>query len=419
MSQTNPKKIIVFDLSRMVTYLERCLPGGIERVDINYLNALLNDDRFRIQGAFEFIQRDINYVVGISDGLTQKIHQHLYGKWILGKSADEPFIEKGKRLKEELSREVKGRRIVASKRLDESLLKLVGNGQAPVYLNCHFINIPDGDKHKEVIAASGFSPAYVVHDLISIEFPEYSYTTDMGRGHLKRLNAAGQLNARIIAISDHVKHKVRDVADTLGFKNLRITVNRNGVDERFIRPAGRTHTVKNQFVFVSTLEPRKNHALLLNVWKKIINSGLPDNEIPRLLFFGRRGWGAQNVFDMLDRSAALARYVIENNKGTDEEIVCAIQESKAMLFPSFDEGWGLPIVEALALGTPVICSDLPVHRECTQGLAHYLDPIDGLGWHQTIMDVSRGHQALSAQGFQPIRWKDAAQGLADIVAEID
>ncbi len=420
MSPTRPTKTVVFDLTRAVKYMDRCLPSGIERVDINYLNGLMNDDRFKVKGAFEFVQKGTNYLVGVSDEMTRRIHRHLYGKWILGQPADEPFIAAGKAIRDELVQAVRGVRIVSGKRIDEALMKLRKEDPAPVYLNCHFINIPDGEKHQEVIAATGFSPAYVVHDLIPIEFPDYSYANDQGKGHLKRLIAAGQLNATVIAISDHVKEKVREVSSALGFTDLKITVNRNGVEERFVTaPKRQDPAPRNQFVFVSTIEPRKNHALLLNVWKKIINSGLPEDEIPHLLIFGKRGWDIQNIVNMLERSPAIARYVSENNKATDEEIVQAIQASKAVLFPSFDEGWGLPIVEALSLGTPVICSDLPVHRECTQGLAHYIDPIDGLGWYEAIMAVSRGELVLDTQGFQPIRWKDSVRGLADIVASID
>ena len=414
------KKTVVFDLTRMVPYLERSLPSGIERVDINYLHGLMGDDRFAVKGAFEFIQRGANYFVGVSDDFTRRIHKHLYDKWILGQPSDDSFVRNARTLKEDVAKAVKGVRLAPGRRVDETLLKLGQGPHRPVYLNCHFINIPDGIQHREVMATCGFLPVYVVHDLIPIEFPEYAYTNDQGKSHFNRLVAAASLDARIIAISDHVKAKVREVGTALGYPDLNITVNRNGVEERFLQPAHNLpRAPRNQFVYVSTIEPRKNHALLINVWRKIINSGIPEDEIPQLLFFGRRGWGFQPVTDVFDRSHAITRYVTENNNASDEDIAQAIRESKAVLFPSFDEGWGLPIVEALALGTPVICSDLPVHRECSQGLGHYVDPIDGIGWYEAIMAVSREELRLSAQGFKPIRWKDAARSLNDIVAAID
>lgn len=56
--------------------------------------------------------------------------------------------------------------------------------------------------------------------------------------------------------------------------------------------------------------------------------------------------------------------------------------------PSFAEGYGLPVVEALSLGTPVIASDIPVFREITQGCALLRHPLDGPGWLQAIMALS-------------------------------
>jgi glycosyltransferase involved in cell wall biosynthesis len=59
-----------------------------------------------------------------------------------------------------------------------------------------------------------------------------------------------------------------------------------------------------------------------------------------------------------------------------------------LLMPSFAEGYGLPLVEALSVGTPVIASDIPVFHEVTQGRAIFRDPIDGLGWSEAIMALA-------------------------------
>jgi len=86
-----------------------------------------------------------------------------------------------------------------------------------------------------------------------------------------------------------------------------------------------------------------------------------------------------------------------------------------MLFPSHDEGWGLPIVESLALGTPVICSDLPVHRECSQGVGVFIDQLDGLQWLRTIEEVASGEKQLSAAGYIPITWPVAQAKMVKII----
>jgi glycosyltransferase involved in cell wall biosynthesis len=83
-----------------------------------------------------------------------------------------------------------------------------------------------------------------------------------------------------------------------------------------------------------------------------------------------------------------------------------------LLFPSFVEGYGLPLVEALAANTPVIASNLSVFRELAGDIPDYLSPIDGLGWSRTIEDYSNNESAARAAqldrmaGWSPPRWED-------------
>lgn len=119
-----------------------------------------------------------------------------------------------------------------------------------------------------------------------------------------------------------------------------------------------------------------------------------DTDIPKLILIGRRGWSNQVVFDTLDKNEALKNYIIEKNNCSDAEMIADIQSSNAGLFPSFDEGWGLPIAESLALGTAVICSDIPAHHECTQENGILIDPIDGISWYQIICNVATGRMKL-------------------------
>lgn len=419
MEKKNSRRPVVFDLTRMFMYIGRLFPSGIERVDINYLHGIISDARFSVLGMLELSKDKNSYFIGIDKNLTNRIHKHLYDRWILGETDDEKFTEQAGLLKSEILRQVGSAKLDAFSHVDKSLLRLKASGVRPLYVNCSFINIPHGERHRDLMIHAGFSPVYVVHDLIPIEFPEYSYSKDGGAGHLSRLLAAGQLNATIVAISEHVKCKILEVAGVLGLDGLRILVNHNGVDSHFIKSSQEIpRDRKNQFVFVSTIEPRKNHLLLLNVWRKIINGGMCHEEIPKLHLIGRRGWGYQAVGDMLDHNPSIKQHIFEYNTAPDSLLVNLIQESRAMLFPSFDEGWGLPIVESMALGTPVICSDLPVHRECTQGNGIFIDPIDGMSWYRTIINVSRGDLIPNCGDFMPVRWSHAAERFNEIIAAV-
>src|SRR4029079_10859366 len=111
----------------------------------------------------------------------------------------------------------------------------------------------------------------------------------------------------------------------------------------------------------------------------------------RLLIIGQRGWEADEVFDLLDRSEKLRGHVIELSRCSDEELARHLGSARALLFPSRAEGYGLPLLEALGSGVPVIASDLPVFREVGADIPDYLDPLEARGWEAAIIDYSKPH----------------------------
>ena len=95
--------------------------------------------------------------------------------------------------------------------------------------------------------------------------------------------------------------------------------------------------------------------------------------------------------------------------------------ARALLMPSFAEGFGLPIIEALELGTPVIASDLPVYREIVGDIPTYLDPLDGPSWERAIRAFlqdggEREHRVRAASGYRAPDWAthfDKVEGWLD------
>jgi len=120
------------------------------------------------------------------------------------------------------------------------------------------------------------------------------------------------------------------------------------------------------FVMLGTIESRKNHLLILNVWARLART--MGAHCPLLVIIGQRGWECEQVIDMLDRCADLTGNVIEMPRCVDGELGAILSHARALLFPSFVEGYGLPLVEALSMGTPVLASDLPVFRELAQDI---------------------------------------------------
>jgi len=135
------------------------------------------------------------------------------------------------------------------------------------------------------------------------------------------------------------------------------------------------------FTVLGTIEPRKNHLLLLTLWRQMAEAG----EAPQLLVIGKRGWMNDNIVALLDDCAAIQPFVTEANSLTDREIAAALSRSRAMLFPSFAEGLGIPVLEAKAAGLKVIASDLPALREIAADDTIFLNPLDGPGWRSEIL----------------------------------
>jgi glycosyltransferase involved in cell wall biosynthesis len=141
--------------------------------------------------------------------------------------------------------------------------------------------------------------------------------------------------------------------------------------------------------------------LLLQIWSRLVER-LGD-EAPQLLIIGQRGWEAEDVFNLLDRNQQFRGRVTELNRCTDEELANHLSTARALLFPSRAEGYGLPLVEALGAGVPVIASDLPVIREIAGDIPLYLDPLDSSAWEAAILDYASAESAARDAQLQRIK----------------
>jgi len=184
-------------------------------------------------------------------------------------------------------------------------------------------------------------------------------------------------------------------------------------------PCGRPY-----FVMLGTIEPRKNHLTLLHAWRAMA-ARLGRERCPGLLIVGARGWDNEQVVDILDRCVALRGIVVEAGRLPDGEVTAALEGARALVMPSFIEGFGLPVAEALASGCPVICSDIPAHREVGAQAPEYIDPVDAPAWVSMIerfaepRSAARASALLRTRAWRPVQWADhvtSAVAFADEIA---
>jgi glycosyltransferase involved in cell wall biosynthesis len=176
------------------------------------------------------------------------------------------------------------------------------------------------------------------------------------------------------------------------------------------------------FVMLSTIEPRKNHWLLLQLWRRLVEC--MGASVPRLVVIGQRGWECENVVDLLERCQELRGVVMELPACSDADLATYLHHAQALLFPSFAEGYGMPLVEALSAGVPVIASDLPVFREIAGDIPDYLDPLDGIGWMSSIEaytnsdSFERTAQLKRVAQFVPPSWSAHFQVVEELLERL-
>lgn len=248
-------------------------------------------------------------------------------------------------------------------------------------------------KQVDSIRVTGFEcikPIFFVHDLIPINYPEYCSPGELQR-HRQKINLILHAACGIITNSDATRYDLASFA----YQTKQVLP---PMKTALLAPGmvplspGKRPIDKSYFVVLGTIEPRKNHLLLLQLWRDLIQTFGDDT--PLLVIIGKRGWECENIVDMLDRCQVLQGFVKEIASCDDQQLVTYLHHSQALLFPSFAEGYGLPLAEALALNVPVLANDLAVFREVAGDIPDYIAALDGLRWKELIVEYAKPNSVL-------------------------
>jgi glycosyltransferase involved in cell wall biosynthesis len=182
--------------------------------------------------------------------------------------------------------------------------------------------------------------ATMVHDLVPLRFPEWTERTTR-RLHGSKYHDAAACDV----VFANSRFTAGDVVDLLRVDETRVRVAYPGVDPVF-RPDGNRAELGAPYVLtVATLEPRKNLATLLAAHRLLTDTGLS------LAVVGAEGWG--------ERPELAAPGVIRLGYVADDELARLYRGASVVVYPSRFEGFGIPVVEAMACGTPVVSSSHP------------------------------------------------------------
>jgi glycosyltransferase involved in cell wall biosynthesis len=206
----------------------------------------------------------------------------------------------------------------------------------------------------------------------------------MGRS-LKSHVYAGPMLRHVARHADHIftvsQYSKDKIVEHLGADARKVTVTYNAVPPHFYpepRDESRARTNQafgftgNYLLFVGNLKPHKNVAGLLKAFAILRQRGRVDHKL--LLIGDDAHWRSVLAREVVDLK--LAGDVLFAGKANDDEVRAAYSGADLTVMPSFEEGFGLPVIESMACGTPVACSNLASLPEVAGEAAEYFDPRD-------------------------------------------
>ncbi len=384
-----------YDITRLATWVLNVTPNGIDRIDFAFarhflaapphdcsaiMMTLLGPRVIGREGARDVVD-GISVHWGEEEQPAQDESYRRIVEWIRGGAAKGAAVQR-------IARGRSGRAA--------GVLEWIGRHGFPIGSSPAAV-LPKGARYLNVSQFPLWIPRYFgwlnerpdvravffIHDLLPIETPEYFRKAEYER-HLRRLENLAHFGAGAIVTTKVVKAALEKHLRTLGRVGMPIHVAPIAVAPIFHggQEADAPLADAPYFVACGTIEPRKNHLMLLHVWRELVRRD--GAAAPKLVLIGSRGWENENVVDLLERCGSISDHVIEASGLSTPSLKRLLDGARALLMPSFAEGYGLPIVEALAAHTPVIASDIPVFQEIGGGRMIAISPIDGERWLATI-----------------------------------
>ena len=271
---------------------------------------------------------------------------------------------------------------------------------------------------------------FTFHDGIYALFPQFHLRLNLWFLNLMMPRFLRQAN-RIIAVSECSR---RDCIRLYNVPQSKITVIHEAADPKW-RPIDtsdaldlvrRKYGVPSRFMlFLATIEPRKNIGTILEAMQVMVAQSidLASDDLPVLVVAGRKGWLYEPLFAKV-AELALTQRVIFTGYVPDQDAVALMNAATLFVFPSLYEGFGLPALEAMACGTPVVCSDTSSLPEVVGDAAVTVSPTDVAALAAALQsvwsrpDVRAGLRARGLARAATFSWERAAAQTANVYREV-
>lgn len=379
----------LLDLTRLVSRVGHPVLTGVDRVEHAYMTRLLTGD----VPLFGLVATSAGQALLDREGVAA-LARRLAGTEPWGKP---DLIARLSRSLTEARRaaEADVRRLAVAHgiapRLGSVLRRYLPPGTS--YLNTGHSNLSDA-AFRGLRAVPGLRIAVLIHDTIPLDYPQFTRPgiAEVFAAKLRRVSARADL---VIYNSGQSQRDAERHFSGWGRVPDGLVAHL-GVD----LPCGDTSAGalpdRPYFVSLGTIEPRKNHTLLLDIWDRF-RARLPAAAIPGLQIVGARGWMNAAVFARLDALPPDGP-VRERGAIPDAALVPLLRGAAGLLSPSLAEGFGLPLVEAAGLGVPILCNTLAVYREFLGDYPVYANVSDSYLWEKQLLLLAGKQKTVRQMG---------------------
>ena len=273
----------------------------------------------------------------------------------------------------------------------------------------------------------GFRFVTLCYDIIPLQFPQYYKEQDVA-AFRQYYNVAFPLTDLVVFTARATERDALTYCKTHHLNIKDACVVSPGADAAAPRLSSNTTLPPDlergrYAILVSTIEPRKGHQLIYNVWLKLLAEGVPQKKGFKLVFVGRPGWKVEKLIDQLKNDARLGNSLQLLTSVNDHQLAALYDGAAFCLYPSVYEGYGLPVVEAFFSKKALLASTGGAIPEVVAGLSPCLDPHDESQWHsmlsQWISDPSARTEYETAirTRFRPTSWSTFAQQFFQTIEE--
>lgn len=280
----------------------------------------------------------------------------------------------------------------------------------------------DAFEHLQELRAHGVKIVFFIHDIIPLTHPDFFNSTHLSRFEKWFLSVVENFDY-LFFNSLFTQQSVKDYVDQhIGPRNIDGSVIYLGFDlgptpdhEMHHRQlSSALDRPDHSFLCVGTLEPRKNIGVVLDAFDEVWR----EKGDVSLVLIGRAGWLCEDLLSRMRSHSERGRKLFWFDDVNDADLALAYGRSGTLIFPSIVEGFGLPLVEALCQGLPVIASDIPVFREIAGSHIRYFDPMNAVSLANVLRSTPLNQRLEARDPFIWPTWEASTRQLIGIMRQL-